>query len=343
MERQPWTQRTNRRLPERFRDDLPQPPPSIPETQHAGAASPPSSETYQPASPCSTIQRVFTSAKNVFGLFRRYQSTNPPIYEPDDQLTIDDFSDVTLSHEAPEEVPPNFYPYPNRSSFLLGDWFWNGGVTKSQASFDTLMGIVGDPEFHQDDVRDVNWDLINKELGAEDAEWLDDDAGWTSTPVSISVPFQPRRGMPSPADACAQSYAAGEFHHRKLVSIIKEKITSLKVTHQFHYEPYELLWQPPYMTDPIRVQGELYSSPTFLDAHQELQNSPEEPGCKLPRVVIALMFSSDLTHLTAFGDAKLWPLYLFFGNDSKYLRCKPTSHLCEHVAYFIKVGGSRSF
>ena len=45
-------------------------------------------------------------------------------------------------------------------------------------------------------------------------------------------------------------------------------------------------------------------------------------------------------HLTAFGDTKLWPLYLFFGNDSKYLRCKPTSHLCKHVTYFIKVGGS---
>lgn len=201
------------------------------------------------------------------------------------------------------------------------------------------MDIISDADFHQDDVRNVNWDRINNKLGAEDAdEWLDDDAGWTSTPVSISVPFQPRRGVLSSADACARNYVAGEFHHRQLVSIIKEKIKSLQATHHFHYEPYELLWHPPHMPDPVRVQGELYSSPAFLNAHQELQDSPNEPGCKLPRVVIALMFSSDLTHLTAFGDAKLWPLYLFFGNDSKYLRCKPTSYLCEHVAYFIKVG-----
>ena len=55
-----------------------------------------------------------------------------------------------------------------------------------------------------------------------------------------------------------------------------------------------------------------------------------------------LMFLSNLTHLTAFGDVKLWPLYLLFGNDSKYLRCKPRSHLCEHVAYFIKVGTTTS-
>src|SRR5882762_6805614 len=25
---------------------------------------------------------------------------------------------------------------------------------------------------------------------------------------------------------------------------------------------------------------------------------------------------------------------LFFGNDSKYHQCKPSCHLCEHVAYF---------
>jgi len=46
------------------------------------------------------------------------------------------------------------------------------------------------------------------------------------------------------------------------------------------------------------------------------------------------MFWSDATHLTNFSDAKLWPLYLFFGGDSKYLRCKPSCHLCEHIAYF---------
>jgi len=46
------------------------------------------------------------------------------------------------------------------------------------------------------------------------------------------------------------------------------------------------------------------------------------------------MFWSDATHLTAFGNTKLWPLYMFFGNESKYRRCKPSHHLCEHIAYF---------
>jgi hypothetical protein len=119
-----------------------------------------------------------------------------------------------------------------------------------------------------------------------------------------------------------------------LVSIIKEKISGLKDGHQFHFEPYEQHWQQSDEADPVRTQGELYTSPAFLAAHQELQDSPEEPGCDLPRVVVALMFWSDATQLASFGGAKLWPLYTFFGNESKYRQCKPTCHVCEHVAYF---------
>jgi hypothetical protein len=49
------------------------------------------------------------------------------------------------------------------------------------------------------------------------------------------------------------------------------------------------------------------------------------------------MFWSDATQLANFGDAKLWPLYMFFGNESKYQRGKPSSNRCEHVAYFESV------
>ena len=32
------------------------------------------------------------------------------------------------------------------------------------------------------------------------------------------------------------------------------------------------------------------------------------------------MFWSDATHLATFGMVKLWPIYLLFGNLSKYVR-----------------------
>ncbi|EGO04531.1 hypothetical protein SERLA73DRAFT_148999 [Serpula lacrymans var. lacrymans S7.3] len=46
-----------------------------------------------------------------------------------------------------------------------------------------------------------------------------------------------------------------------------------------------------------------------------------------------LQFWSNLTYLTSFGNAKLWPLYFWFGNKSKYCCCKPSSKLCKHIAY----------
>jgi Plavaka transposase len=282
----------------------------------------------------SGLRRIFTTPHNIFGLSRRYEANELPSFDPEQRIALRDLSDIPVCSDSSELK--TFYPYPNRSAFELGHWHWNGGAQKSQASFRELVDIIGNPEFQSTDIRNVNWDQINKVLGTDQdtGEWLEEDAGWTKTPVTISVPYQSRRGIPSDPGAGPRNYTVDDFHHRSLVSIIREKVSGLSENHQFHFDPYELHWQRDSTVDPIRVQGELYTSPMFIDAHRELQDAPGEPGCDLPRVVVALMFWSDATQLTAFGNAKLWPLYLFFGNDSKYSRCRPTCHLCEHVAYF---------
>ena len=84
----------------------------------------------------------------------------------------------------------------------------------------------------------------------------------------------------------------------------------------------------------MNIHGELYMSEAFLQTHKDLQQSPPELGCDLECVVVALMFWSDATQLTTFSNAKLWPCYMFFGNKSKYRRCKPSCCLCSHIAYF---------
>ena len=143
MDWRPWTQRTNCRLPKRFWDKVPQPSPPLSEVQVAGVATPTPSETTQDTRSRSLTQCIFTSAKNTFGLFRQYQSANHPTYDPDDHITVDDLSNMTPVHKP--TASPDFYPYPNWSTFVLGDWFWNGGVNKSQASFNSLLDIIGDP------------------------------------------------------------------------------------------------------------------------------------------------------------------------------------------------------
>jgi hypothetical protein len=254
-------------------------------------------------------------------------------------VTSDDLHDVSDQAHQAESSPQSFYPYPNRSAFRLGDWYWNGGPQKSQASFKALVDIVGDPDFNPEDVRDTKWDRLNRFL-ADDEEWVDEDAGWERTAVSINVPFQPRRNTGVDANSITQEYVAGDFYHRNLVSVIREKLSNPADDNYFHYEPYELKWQLGPSPIPIRVHGELYTSPAFIEVYRELQNSPPEPGCTAPRNIVALMFASDSTHLTSFGDAQIWPLYLFFGNESKYRRCKPSCRLGNHVAYFQRVRSS---
>jgi len=230
-----------------------------------------------------------------------------------------------------------FYPYPNETSLLLGDWYWNQGHHKSQAGFKKLLDIIGDLEYHPEDVRNTNWTAINQKLGNSsiqddrtrgDCEWLDGDSGWKKATVQISTPFHRRAQHPGPKE-----YTVEGFHYCSLVDIICENISD--PTHRlFHYEPYELHWQPPHKAKDVRVYGELYTSESFLIAHCQLQDSLPEFGCALPRRIIALMLWSDATQLTAFGTAKLWPLYIYMGNESKYMCCQPSANLCSHAAYF---------
>jgi hypothetical protein len=198
---------------------------------------------------------------------------------------------------------------------------------------------VGDPQFRPEDVRHTNWKKIDAKLSynqfddnmtaADEAEWFDDDPGWKRTSISISVPFHSRANKPGP-----QKLIVGDLYHRPFVSVIREKLSNIQDVQHFHLEPFELFWRPPTATSHVRVHGELYTSPAFMQAHRELQNSVLEPSCNLPRIVVALMLWSDATQLTSYGTAQLWPGYLCFGNESKYRRCKPTHHLYNHVAYF---------
>jgi hypothetical protein len=292
------------------------------------------------------IRQVFRTPRNLFGLFRRYNADKPPSHDPEANVDLFDLSDYpgASAHDPHQNAGTNFHPFPNKSSFLLGEWYWNHGIQKSRESFSELLGIVGNPAFRPEDVRQAKWNKIDAVLGLNDfdentngnirdddgnAEWMDEDAGWKKTPISISVPFHSRFKNPGPKE-----YLVGSLYHRSFVSVIREKLSNPRDCQNFHYEPFELFWQPTNESIKTRVHGELYTSPAFLEAHQDLQDSPGEPGCNLPRVVVAMMFWSDATLLTSFGNPKLWPNYLYFGNESKYLRCKPKFHLCNHVAYF---------
>lgn len=330
--------REHRQLPKRYRDILPDPPAALPPQPPLPPPLPPLScaelivSSSSELSPTRNIQK---STRNKFGLFRQYYAAHFPIHDPDENLTPKDLMDT--STDTPYSTPINpYHPYPTRSSFLLGEWYWDKGPKKSQSSFRNLLEIVGHPDFRPEDVAATNWRHINSQLGgeprsdgdeADEACW-EDDGDWVRTPIVINVPFHQRSLHPG-----QEKFDAGVLYHRKLVSVIREKISRPSSFAHLHFEPYELFCQTDEAYEPVKVHGELYSSKAFMDAHHDLQNSPREHQCELPRVIVGLMFASDGTQLTMFSNNKLWPVYLAIGNESKYRRTKPSCQSFEHIAY----------
>jgi hypothetical protein len=346
------TRREHRQLPKRYRDIAPVPPAALPtpSIQVMPDSNAPHFPSQQRPAPASLVRNILKSTRNVFGLFRQYYAARFPDHDPGAYITLDDLNESpglssTLDHDfvPPDDLnmstdlssPPRVHsygPYPNLSSFLLGEWYWNDGERKSQSSFQKLLKIVGHPDFRPEDVAEKNWPLIDAQLSGERCEdkeddW-EDDGGWIKTPIRINVPFSNRMLHPG-----QKEFNAGILHHRKLMSVIRERITRPSMHPHLHFEPYKLFWQPNDAIEPIRVHGELYTSDTFIEAHNKLQDSPPEPGCDLPRVVLSLMFASDGTQLTSFSPAKLWPVYLTIGNESKDRRSKPSCQAFEHIAY----------
>ena len=90
----------------------------------------------------------------------------------------------------------------------------------------------------------------------------------------------------------------------------------------------------PNSKDKERMYSEMYDLDTFLDEHDKVQHAPiDNLSCKREKIVVALMFWSDATQLAAFGMAKIWPIYMLFGNLSKYVRCQPNFGAMKHLAY----------
>ncbi|KAG2053095.1 hypothetical protein BDR06DRAFT_997279 [Suillus hirtellus] len=193
---------------------LPQPPPMTKPALPLAPDLPPTSET---SALLSRTLRFFCTLPNVFGLSHQYYSDRLPTHDPEELTTLEnltlmhsesdqDFSTPTpIIHNSSIEAPDAFHPYPNKSLFLLGNWFWNGGIQKSHKSFKELLRIIN--------IRATCWNLINNRLGSsvDDAEAHDNvtfkGAGWKKTTINI-----------------------------------KEKLANEKHDELFHYQPYELLW-----------------------------------------------------------------------------------------------------
>ena len=329
--------RRARRLPKRYADMRPVAgaalppslfPPPPPRPRSPTPVAQPSDDAAVPGAVTHREEGFVDSPANKFHLFRRFHSACFPSHDPESHVS---FQDLEETDSSP------YGPYPNNSSYQLAKWQWLYGHTKSQEAFDALLKIVSHPDFSPAEIAATNFKRIGDMLARGDERLQhtlspSTSAHWIKTPIRIPVPFHKRMHQPGTAD-----YAAGTLHHRSVVDVIRERVTNPEVHPHLHFTPYEQYWKPNNNPEPVRVHGELYTSAAFLEAHREVQAAAPEPGCNLERVVLGLMFASDGTHLADFGDAKMLPVYMALGNESKYRRGQPSNQCFEHIAYFESV------
>ncbi|KAH7924391.1 hypothetical protein BV22DRAFT_1195981 [Leucogyrophana mollusca] len=300
------------------------------------------------------VVESFRTLANSFGLSRLYRGRPSSVPDMDvefEELVADNAR--VLPIDATKSVADIISPYPNLSSFLLNRWFWNGGAMKSRADRKSLLkDVVLHPDFKSEDLRDVNFEKIDEEL-AEDQESPWEGNGWVSSTITIDIPTgqkttkASRRAKANSAQSARRhdeidpdapeietnKFSINGFHHRNLLAVVREAFESSSAK-RFHFHPFRQTWQPPFPSaPPERVFDNVYTAEAFLRADRDLQNSPREAGCDLPRAVAGFMFWSDATHVAQFGQAKLWPIYAYFANQCKYERCKPTARAAYCVAY----------
>ncbi|KAF7367198.1 hypothetical protein MSAN_00980100 [Mycena sanguinolenta] len=324
---------------------LPEPPSAAPDRSAMGRDPEPT----PPSAPSSFVWDSVKSAMNSFGLYREYPRA--PTHDPDSTISLVDLSDIprppapaaTTATAPPVPLPPAetqnnpYHPFPNSTAYGITNWMWSGSPLKSIEEVTKLVDFLKSDAFRKEDLATFNLsqatEMLDKLSSSAGKSPVAHD-GWSETDVEIKVPIgrkDMKTGSPPPM------YTVPGLFLRPLSEVLKSAIHDTMMSRHFHFTPFKQFHKSHPDAVPSRVLDEIYSSDAMIAEYEKLQSQPAEPGCELERVILCLMFWSDSTHLATFGNASLWPLYLFFGNLSKWVRAKPRSGACHHLAYIPKL------
>ena len=301
-----------------------------------------------PHSPTPPVElEMFRTEEDDFGRFRIYHQ------RPTSELSntpLPDHNDFPESgetcHGHPENIasglriPVTFVAglsslidlFMNATVALLIQWFCSGTGQKSTADVQRLIDeVILHEDFRAEDLQGVKLAQELKKLDTFESSL--ENQGWKKGSVKISVPC-PKNKVPEDE---AMEFEIEGLLYRDLTDIIKNACQD-EMVEPFHTTPFKEMWRPSNNTPPIRLYGEAYTSDEMISAYEEVQNIPPHPDYPdVENVVVELAPYSDGTMLAQFGAAFLWPLYIYFGNLSKYIRCQPSSHAAHHAAYFPSV------
>ncbi|KIN92673.1 hypothetical protein M404DRAFT_172845, partial [Pisolithus tinctorius Marx 270] len=155
---------------------------------------------------------------------------------------------------------------------------------------------------------------------------------WNKTSVKVKLPAEK---VQFASELDAPKFEVPDLFYRKPLELLRSAFN--KVSAQtFHTKPFKLFWKRSPSVQPERIYGDLYTGDAMLAEHESIQRHKSTTGT-LENVIAAIMVWSDSTHLANFGNVALWPIYVFIGNQSKYIHCKPMSFSAHHLAYIPKL------
>lgn len=280
-----------------------------------------------------TLRDTLQTPFNSFGLSRLYPRR--PSFEPDGFVPSSLLGRTCPT--APQETdssprvfaPP--YPFPNMTVYRLMSWMNSGTSRISETKVAALVkDVILAEDFDREHLQRFSVRQSLRELDKdENGKRITFPDDWIETSITIDIPTKSKEDRPRP-------YTIPGFHYRPLVEVIRAAFTDAQAR-AFHLLPFKRLWKDPLDDHQERIYDELYTSDAWLEAQDDLQKLPKESGCSLERVIAGLMFFSNATHLANFGTAKAWPLYVYFGNLTKYLRSSPTSGSCHLIGFLPSV------
>ncbi|KAH6907330.1 hypothetical protein BKA70DRAFT_1490869, partial [Coprinopsis sp. MPI-PUGE-AT-0042] len=277
------------------------------------------------------VRDGLSTAVNSFGLWREYPRR--PTFDPDHFVPPSDLAKTDLPFDdlirnintLPEQSQPL---HENATWGLLHKWQASGSNLKSNAELDRLVReYLLHPDFDLFQLEGFRAQKVSQQIDKADAKAsLLDHFQHTAVPIDIPSGSQ---HVPS------RTFDIPGLYYRRLTDMIRSAFAH-PLAAQYHLSPFKLFHTSPATEKTQRVHSELYDSDAFIKEHEDVQHAPKDPNdpdCQRERVVAAMMIWSDSTHLANFGTAKLWPIYMFLGNLSKYIRALPNSGACQHVAY----------
>lgn len=331
---------------------IPDPDPFIEDT----ASDDPEDETVD-------TSNVYRTDPDSYGIIREYLHGKPSI-TPDGNYSLTEVSDSpnivtedssdshiasrkflsplqTLYQAATSTTQTIFAPFRNASIYHLMTWFYRSeSNTKSITELNSLVkDVILAPDFRPDDLigfdakkENKTMDAYRESTASEEASPFTFDDTWIKGSVEIPLPCD---GFQQTEEEAPKFTV--EVYYRRIMEVIKAALSE-HAAEKFHMFPFKEFWKPGPDESEERVYSESYTADRWNEEYVKIHATNQKgPHLHLEAVLIALKIWSDSTSLAQFGNASMWPIYFFFGNQSKYSHAKPSSFAAHHVAYMPKV------